>query len=437
MRLTWRNLEQAFAVFGIMLLTDGLALRSVFVASEGTQNVASTVGGLDSFIAWSQYGILATTLFFLMTGWRRTIQVALRNPFLLLFGIYSALSVYWSDFPSITTRSGLLFVSTTLFGLYLAQRYTIREQVKLVAIAMGLLGLMSLILAAVIPSAAIEQNSFRAGSWRGVFYHKNNLGSFMYLGAITAILSALERDSPRSRRWAWVILVITFGLIVLSSSKTSLLIILILIALVPFARSFRWQVTQLIPLLTTIILIASSAAIGLVENYEALLLGLGKDPTLSGRTDIWAAVWRSAMERPWLGYGYEAFWVEEGGKCLGECSFVRAAIHFEASSAHNGYIDLVASLGLVGTGLFGLGLICAYSRAIRTILITKTSSGLWPFLYLVSLVLFTQSESALFSDRSVMWAIYVGAGLASPGTVHIQTTLPAVPNTGYPHQCES
>jgi exopolysaccharide production protein ExoQ len=413
-RLTWRDLEKAFAVFALMLLTDGLALRSVFVSSEGTQNVNSSVGALDSFIAWSQYGILATTLFFLITGWRRTVQVTVRNPFLLLFGIYSALSVYWSDFPAITTRSGLLFVSTTLFGTYLAHRYTIREQMKLVAIAMGLLGLMSLILAVVMPSAAIEQNSFRAGSWRGVFYHKNNLGLFMYLGAITAILSAFDSDSTRSRRLAWVGLAITFGLIVLSSSKTSLLIILILITLVPFARSFRWQATQLIPLLTVSILIVGTVAIGLVENYEPLLLGFGKDPTLSGRTDIWVTVWRSAMERPWFGYGYDAFWVEDGGKCLGECSYIRAAIHFEASSAHNGYIDLVASLGLVGTVLFGLGLLLAYSRAIRTILITQNSSGLWPFLFLVSLVLFTQSESALFAARSLMWALHVGIGLASP-----------------------
>jgi exopolysaccharide production protein ExoQ len=415
MRLTWRDLEQAFAVFAIMLLTDGLALRSVFVAPEGSQNVSSTVGGLDSLIAWSQYGILAVTLFFLATGWRRTIQVIGRNPFLLLFAIYTALSVYWSDFPAITTRSGLLFVSTTLFGIYLANRYSIREQLKLVAVAMGLLGLMSLLIAGVMPSAAIEQNNLRQGSWRGVFYHKNNLGLFMYLGVITAMLSALDGDRVKARLIAWSSCAIAFGLLVLSSSKTSLLIILILMALIPFTRSLRWQPTQLITLLTGVVLIGGSVAVGFVENYESLLLGLGKDPSLSGRTDIWATVWQSAMERPWFGYGYEAFWVEDAGKCLGECAFVRATLRFDATSAHNGYVDLMASLGFVGVALFGLGLFVAYNRAIRTILSGDGYSELWPFLYLVSLVLFTQSESALFADRSVMWALYVGVGLTAPG----------------------
>jgi exopolysaccharide production protein ExoQ len=415
MTLTWRNLEQAFAVYSIMLLSDGLALRSMFVASEGSNNVTSTVGGLDRFIALSQYAILAVTLIVLLTQWRRTVLVAMRNPLLILFAVYSAMSVYWSDFPAITTRSGLLYLSTTCFGIYLAHRYSLREQMHLVATAIGLLGLMSLLLGIVVPSAGIENNAFRQGAWRGVFYHKNNLGSFMYMGCISALLIALDRRRDYIQLLAWASCGLTFGLVVLSSSKTSLLIAVVLMSLIPFARSLRWQGPQLIPLLSGLTVLVGSVGVFLVENYESLLRGLGKDPTFSGRTDLWRIVIQSAMERPWFGFGYEAFWVTDAGRCIGECSYVRATLGFDATSAHNGYIDLLASLGIIGLAMFLVGMGIAYRRAIFTILKTQDTSGLWPFLYLISLLLFTQSESAVLADRSLFWALYVGLGLGAPG----------------------
>jgi exopolysaccharide production protein ExoQ len=414
MTLTWRDLEKAFAVYSMMLLSDGLALRSVFVASEGSKNVTSTVGGLDRFIALSQYAILAVTLIVLLTHWRRTLLVITRNPLVVLFAIYSAISVYWSDFPAISTRSGLLYLSTTCFGIYLAHRYTLREQMQLIATAIGGLGLMSLLLVLGVPSAGIENNAFRQGAWRGVFYHKNNLGSFMYIGCISAFLMALDCRTYYLRLLAWISCGLTFGLVVLSSSKTSLLISVVLISLIPFARSLRWRGRQLIPLLSGLTLVFGSAGVFLVNNYESLLLGLGKDPTLSGRTDLWRVVTQSALERPWFGFGYEAFWVTDMGRCIGECAYVRAILRFEATSAHNGFIDLLASLGIVGLGIFLVSVGIAYRRAIHTILKTQDASGLWPFLYLMSLLLFTQSESAVLADRSLFWALYVGLALGAP-----------------------
>ena len=102
----------------------------------------------------------------------------------------------------------------------------------------------------------------------------------------------------------------------------------------------------------------------------------------------------------------------DGLKCLGECSYVRSAIHFNATSAHNGYLDLTVGLGYVGLSLFVMSLLIVYKQSIVWVRITSTPEGFWPLLFITSVALFTQTESALINNRSFLWAIYVATALS-------------------------
>ena len=42
----------------------------------------------------------------------------------------------------------------------------------------------------------------------------------------------------------------------------------------------------------------------------AALSDTGKDPTLTGRTDLWATGMEFISEHPWQGVGFHAFWVK-------------------------------------------------------------------------------------------------------------------------------
>lgn len=72
-----------------------------------------------------------------------------------------------------------------------------------------------------------------------------------------------------------------------------------------------------------------------------ILKALGKDPTLTGRTDIWEALFRKVDERPWTGYGYNAFW----GRDSEPAAWIRHQTGWSVPSAHNGWIDLLIQLG--------------------------------------------------------------------------------------------
>jgi O-antigen ligase len=90
---------------------------------------------------------------------------------------------------------------------------------------------------------------------------------------------------------------------------------------------------------------------------------LGKDPTLTGRTEIWKSAMDSATKHPILGYGYEAFWRE----LQGESANVSLSNQWSVTGAHNGFLEVWLTLGIVGLGLvvyafiraFSDGLVCA------------------------------------------------------------------------------
>lgn len=193
--------------------------------------------------------------------------------------------------------------------------------------------------------AAEPQNSYL---WRGVFTHKNIAGPVMAVFAFAGIY--LWR-----RGWR-----ISGALIALSAlffvahtgSKTT-------VALVPFAMLLvigpgLIGMRKLAPLKIFVIqMLFALFTIGTVlfEPLHQLILKVSVDPTFTGRTSIWAFAIEALHGRPWRGFGYESFWGTGTAKEAANPYYldwdVRGIVH-----AHNGYLDITLSMGLIG-------LICA------------------------------------------------------------------------------
>ena len=92
-------------------------------------------------------------------------------------------------------------------------------------------------------------------------------------------------------------------------------------------------------LLTLLLLIASVA----VFTPDSLLELIGKDPTLTGRTDIWGYVIPFIYQRPLLGWGYAAFWSTQDPAAWE----IANALRWFSPQAHNGLLEILLSGGLV------------------------------------------------------------------------------------------
>jgi O-antigen ligase len=64
--------------------------------------------------------------------------------------------------------------------------------------------------------------------------------------------------------------------------------------------------------------------------------------TLTGRTDLWAALLPEFLGRPFLGYGFAAFWNPVN------LQIMEGAAGFPVVSAHNGYLEELLSTGVIG-----------------------------------------------------------------------------------------
>jgi exopolysaccharide production protein ExoQ len=123
--------------------------------------------------------------------------------------------------------------------------------------------------------------------------------------------------------------------------------------------------------------VAVTAAMVMWLAPELLFKALGKDPTLTGRTDIWAALLRQSAKHPLTGYGYAVFWTLESHPA----QWIRKETGWLVPTAHNGWLDILAQLGWIGVGLCALVLggsllvACSASARCRTAIGPRCS---WP-----------------------------------------------------------
>ncbi|MFT4076275.1 MAG: O-antigen ligase family protein [Asticcacaulis sp.] len=387
--------EIGLTLFCLLLFSN--ALVGPLFAPQTADGVAESESAILRLIWPPVYAVVL-----LLIGVRVTRLMRIL-PALFMIGLLVGLcfaSTYWSIAPDITSRRTLAVGMTSLFGLYLASRYRGEQLVQIIALAFAVLAAGSYFVCICVPHLGIHDD-INAGAWKGLWYEKNQMAAMMVLGFIATCASAYI--SPE-RRKAWIgLAVMIFLLVLLSRSKTSLLACLASAGAIPVLIALqRGGILSVI----FVWLAATAAMISCATFYiapDAVFKMLGKDPTLTGRTEIWASLMRLSDKHPWLGYGYKAFWTPTSVPA----SVVRAETHWEVPSAHNGWLDLLIQLGWIGVVLFGtvlaIGFFCALFRFARV------KDGFFSVLILMLFSFLIMSESFILSQNSLIWALFVCA----------------------------
>jgi len=346
-------------------------------------------------------GISLVSILLIVIGHKKIIPIVIKEKWLwMLLGIALA-STFWSDVPGTTLRGSIFLAQITSFGVYFAARYSLKEQLRLLAVTFSIVVLLSIAIALALPDYGVmtsQEGGVHAGAWRGIYIHKNGLGRMMVLSALVFLLST---SSSRNRWIAWSGFILSTAIIVLSTSKTALAILFTSIALLPFYKALRWRSSLAGCFAIVTVLVGGSVAVLLASNAEAILGVFGRDLTLTGRTDLWVAVLDKIGERPWLGYGYGGFW----RSWEGESAQVLSTVRWAAPHSHNGFLDLWLDLGLLGLLTFALGFLAVCWRSVICLRLIGTSEGLLPIAYLTFLLLANLTESSLLRQNS-LWILF-------------------------------
>ena len=121
---------------------------------------------------------------------------------------------------------------------------------------------------------------------------------------------------------------------------------------------------------------------------------LGRDETLTGRTDIWKKLIPVAMQHPIFGCGYGGFWTTE-----------TIEIHL-VNEAHNGYLQIILELGFVGILFFSMFLLSSCKKAQRGLSYNYEWASLW-ICYLLMVVGQNITESTINNLPSLPTAIII------------------------------
>ena len=348
------------------------------------------------------YAAIAALLLFridrLWRAWPAMIAIA------AIVGLAFA-SRYWSiDFVTTMRRVIALAISCG-FALYLGAVFRGPHLPRLLMHTSLVMAVGSLVMVFAFPAIGVHQFD-NAGLWRGLWYEKNQMGAVMVIGA-TAAAACLASPDPR-RLLPAISLALSSGLVLATQSKTSLLCLLVGLGLIGGFWAMRrgGPVVSVIAIWSAVVL--AGAGIWLWDTHSVELLeALGKDPSLTGRTDIWDALMRKVADRPWTGYGYGAFWGRIGESVPAD--WVRKETGWLVPSAHNGWIDLLVQLGWPGAilvgGLMAVTALIAVLRAAGS----GAREGWWALGFLAAFFVLSLSESILMAHQGLPWVLFLAA----------------------------
>ncbi|WP_017653688.1 O-antigen ligase family protein [Fortiea contorta] len=385
--------ENSFVIFSLTFFSGGFGIGT----TETTPGLVP-----ENIITLIRYFIWLTATVLVCLNWKAALRTASRNTVIWTLTALVLLSFLWSEDKMLTLLDSREVLQMTSFALYFAARFSLKDQVKLVAWTFGIGAVLSAFFAVAVPTIG-QHGADHPGSWKGIYDYKNTLGSMMIIGSVAFLLLPIEQ--PKNRLYKWLGLGLTIALILLSTSKSALVICGLIIAFIFFYRNFRWR--GKISVLFSDILIMISGCVGtfIFMNWITILTGLGKDPTLTGRTILWNFIVTKIQESPWLGYGRSAFWSKESfhgaqaGALLGNT--------FIAPHAHNGFLDLGLDVGFIGLSLFFISLVTTFVLALKRAYATEHSEEIWPVAFLLFLVMNNMTESYLLRLANVYWVFYM------------------------------
>jgi O-antigen ligase len=334
-----------------------------------------------------------------------TMAILRNNAWLIALAAYGFLSIVWSDYPFVAGKRFVKTLGHPVMALVILTDPRPSAAIRTVFRRCGCIALpLSVLFIKYFPEYGRAFSPYTGTPWNiGITLNKNELGCLSMLYGIAAYWSLVTRreQGPRmelllDRGTDALLLGMAAWLLFMSDSATSrasFAVALLIITLLRFGVVSPRR-AGIVSILGVTVLAAADAAFDL---YGKVIGALGRDPTLTDRTQVWADA-IGLVTNPLLGAGFESFW-------LGSRLQAMAALWWwRPTQAHNGYIETYLNLGLIGLALM-IGLLLATYVAILRQLKVDAELGALKLAYLVVVLLFNYTEAA-FKGVHVVWTVF-------------------------------
>jgi exopolysaccharide production protein ExoQ len=324
-----------------------------------------------------------------------------KNAPILLYFSFCAISIFWSTFPFVAFKRWTKAVGDVEMVLIILTEPSPLSSLKRL---LTRLGFLLFPLSVLFSKYYIEIGRRLTMSWTeevvGVATQKNELGLICMLFGVfflwMFVSTFRERGDPsRSRRLlAYGTIIATIVWLLSQCDSVTSIVGLTSASGVMWLSSRPSRKPVVVHLMVVAVLGLALTAL-FFDPGGGLVGALGRNPTLTGRTEIWALV-LGLHTNSWVGTGFESFWL---GPRL---DYLRTALdNFPVNEAHNGYLEVYLNLGWVGICLIGLLLVTAYRRVISGIRRNPENASL--FLGFLLCTLFYSFTEAGYRYMSPSW----------------------------------
>jgi exopolysaccharide production protein ExoQ len=345
-----------------------------------------------------------------------------KNGLILLYFSFCAVSIVWSDFPFVAFKRWIKALGDVGMVLILLTEPAPLASLKRLLTGLGfLLFPLSVLFIKYYPDIGRRLTMSWTEEATGVATQKNELGlDCMIYGVLFLwmFLSAYrERADPSRRRrlLAYGTIIAMIIWLLSQCNSTTSIVGFISAGAVMCVASRPSRRPALVHGLVVLVLGLALTALFFNPGGD-MLEALGKDPSLTGRTQIWSLV-LGFHTNPLIGMGFESFWL---GPRLEE---MRGALpNFPINEAHNGYLEVYLNLGWAGICFIALLIVTAYKKVIFGIRRNPAKASL--FLGFLLCTLFYSFTEAAFRNMSPAWFFLLLVIMAGSQTTLFRSSPP-------------
>jgi len=328
------------------------------------------------------------------------------NKLFFLFFTLCGISCFWSEYAFTAFKRYTKDFSNLLMVLIILSEVNAKQAIRAVLARYVYIAIpLSLVLMYYFPEFGRYYNRWTGSAgYSGITTEKNALGQIAFVCGIFIVWDILEilsnKDSSRDNLDLFIrflLLGMVIWILYMAHSSTAILcmtlgsVILLIMKTSFFENQVKNLGTWLMVLLLTAIVISS-----IPDLFASLVELLGRDTTLTGRTDLWMELLAQPFN-PLLGYGYQSFWQTPEAARLGE------KFYFIPNQAHNGYLEVYIQTGLISLLLL-TGAIVVAGKKLKDGLLKNNGLSRFFFPFYI-LILISNWTEATINKMSLVWFI--------------------------------
>lgn len=358
--------------------------------------------------------LLAAGLIVIAARGRQVGRLLRKHGPIVAYFSYAAVSVLWSEYPYVTFKHWTKGICDVLMVLIVVTEANPEAAIKRVLARVGFVLIpLSLLYSKFYP----ELGRFISPGWvteyAGVTQNKNELGQICLIFGLGALWSLCaywrDRDHEDRRRHLMAqggLLVVILWLFVMANSMTSLSSFVLAGGLMVWLsrKNVRPGSSSVHLAIALTLGVAAFALFG----DRSMVSMVGRNPTLTGRTDLWHWV-VTLVRNPWLGAGYESFFM---GPRLKEFWVLDNGSFSGLQEAHSGYLEVYLNLGWVGVVIFASLVVTGYRKVI-SIFRSNPAFGRLTLAWFVAALIYGFTEAG-FRMQTPILIIFFLAIMAAP-----------------------